>query len=222
MSAVVARILIVDLDDHARTLISDFCRTAGHAVVVTADAAAATRVAYERRPEIAIVDLPFATQAERDLLSALCHDVRVRTLVAVASEHDAAQLPAGVEAIVKPYALSALGERVDGMSRAMTPIAPTAFTTGALRVDRETREVTVGGEEVRLTVLELELLLFLYDRRDSVQSRDALLHHVWGMQGDVTTRTVDTHVKRLRQKLGAAAEHVQTVRFYGYRFVAPE
>jgi len=55
-----------------------------------------------------------------------------------------------------------------------------------------------------------------------VQSRDALLHHVWGMQGDVTTRTVDTHVKRSRQKLGTPAEHVQTVRFYGYRFVAPE
>ena len=65
-------------------------------------------------------------------------------------------------------------------------------------------------------------MLFLYDRRDSVQSRDALLHHVWGMQGDLTTRTVDTHVKRLRQKFGAAAEHVQTVRFYGYRSVAPE
>jgi two-component system, OmpR family, phosphate regulon response regulator PhoB len=90
-----------------------------------------------------------------------------------------------------------------------------------LRVDVDGGDGTVAGRDVDLTPLELELLLFLYDRRGTPQTREALLHHVWGIQGQVETRTVDTHVKRLRQKLGAEADVVETVRGVGYRFVPP-
>ena len=79
--------------------------------------------------------------------------------------------------------------------------------------------VWVGSGEVTLTALELRLLCTLYDRRGRVQSRAVLLDEVWRMSGDVNTRTVDTHVKRLREKLGLAAKYLDTVRGVGYRFV---
>jgi hypothetical protein len=76
---------------------------------------------------------------------------------------------------------------------------------------------------VTLTALELRLLATLLERRGRVQSRPSLLDDVWGMSGDVTTRTVDTHVKRLREKLGAAGPYIETVRGVGYRFTpAPD
>jgi two-component system, OmpR family, phosphate regulon response regulator PhoB len=89
---------------------------------------------------------------------------------------------------------------------------------GKLRVDRDAHRVWVDDREVALTALELRLLSTLLERRGRVQSRPALLDDVWGMSGDVTTRTVDTHVKRLREKLGGAGVYVETVRGVGYRF----
>ena len=76
----------------------------------------------------------------------------------------------------------------------------------------------VSGKEVELTALEFKLLVTLHDRKNRVQTRDALLQDVWGIEADITTRTVDTHVKRLREKLGGAGEYVETVRGVGYRF----
>ncbi len=89
---------------------------------------------------------------------------------------------------------------------------------GMLRVDRGAHRVWVEGDEIELTALEFKLLLTLHDRRNRVQTRDALLSDVWRIDADVTTRTVDTHVKRLREKLGPAGVYVQTVRGVGYRF----
>src|SRR5436309_13525127 len=91
---------------------------------------------------------------------------------------------------------------------------------GRLRIDREGHRVWVDGQEVALTALELRLLCTLYDRRGRVQSRAVLLDEVWRMSGDVNTRTVDTHVKRLREKLGDAGGYLETVRGVGYRFGA--
>jgi two-component system, OmpR family, phosphate regulon response regulator PhoB len=91
---------------------------------------------------------------------------------------------------------------------------------GRLRIDREAHRIWVDGSEVELTALEFKLLLMLYDRRNRVQSRSTLLDDVLGIQADITTRTVDTHVKRLREKLEAARDYVETVRGVGYRFVA--
>jgi two-component system phosphate regulon response regulator PhoB len=78
--------------------------------------------------------------------------------------------------------------------------------------------VWVEGAEIELTALEFKLLITLHDRKNRVQSRDSLLSDVWKIDADVTTRTVDTHVKRLREKLGAAGAYIETVRGVGYRF----
>ena len=89
---------------------------------------------------------------------------------------------------------------------------------GELRIDSDSHEVFVNGEEVSLTALEFRLLKQLVDRRVRVQTRDQLLSDVWGYSADITTRTVDTHIKRLREKLGPIGKYVQTIRGVGYKF----
>jgi two-component system phosphate regulon response regulator PhoB len=89
---------------------------------------------------------------------------------------------------------------------------------GQLKIDVDSHEVFVNDELVSLTALEFKLLRQLVDRRGRVQSRDQLLSDVWGYSSDVTTRTVDTHIKRLREKLGGMGKYVQTIRGVGYKF----
>ncbi len=89
---------------------------------------------------------------------------------------------------------------------------------GDLSIDVESHEVQVNNDQVDLTALEFRLLRQLVDRRGRVQSRDQLLSDVWGYSSEVTTRTVDTHIKRLREKLGPMGKYVQTIRGVGYKF----
>ena len=89
---------------------------------------------------------------------------------------------------------------------------------GDLRIDIDSHEVHVDDSKINLTALEFKLLRQLVDTRGRVQSRDQLLSEVWGYSSDVTTRTVDTHVKRLREKLGPMGKYVQTIRGVGYKF----
>ena len=125
--------------------------------------------------------------------------------------------------VVKPFSPRELLLRVRAiLKRAHLPAdqGPAPLRFGQLRVDTRCHAVHVGGEEVRLTALEFRLLTCFLGRRGRVQSREALLADVWGIQAEVTTRTVDTHVKRLREKLGAAGAYIETLRGVGYRFVA--
>jgi two-component system phosphate regulon response regulator PhoB len=125
--------------------------------------------------------------------------------------------------VVKPFSLRELLLRIGAiLRRAHRPAQSEESTVefGCLRIDRGAHRLWVDDREVELTALEFRLLLTLYDRRNRVQTRSALLDEVWGIQADITTRTVDTHVKRLREKLEAARDYVETVRGVGYRFVS--
>ena len=92
------------------------------------------------------------------------------------------------------------------------------YTFDKLTLNYEAHQAYVDGNEIALTALEFRLLKHLIDRKGRVQTRDQLLEDVWGYSSDVTTRTVDTHIKRLREKLGSVGEHIQTIRGVGYRF----
>ncbi|MBK8264455.1 MAG: response regulator transcription factor [Nannocystis sp.] len=123
--------------------------------------------------------------------------------------------------VVKPFSVRELMLRVKAVLRRKAPAAESATapaTYGRVRVDMEGHRVWVDDEEVVLTALEFRLLTTLIARRGRVQTRDALLLDVWGVQPGLTTRTVDTHVRRLRKKLGAVADYVETLRGVGYRF----
>jgi two-component system phosphate regulon response regulator PhoB len=125
--------------------------------------------------------------------------------------------------VVKPFSVRELMLRITAVLRrfgAADGAQTDVVEFGCLRVDRQAHRIWVSDSEVELTALEFKLLLTLYDRRNRVQTRTALLDDVWGIQADITTRTVDTHVKRLREKLDRAREYVETVRGVGYRFVS--
>jgi two-component system phosphate regulon response regulator PhoB len=123
--------------------------------------------------------------------------------------------------IVKPFSVRELLLRIQAILRrgkAEPEVEEARIHFGCLEIDREAHRVWVEGHEIELTALEFRLLVTLYDRRNRVQTRSALLDDVWGIQADITTRTVDTHVKRLREKLERARDYVETVRGVGYRF----
>ncbi|MFT5434745.1 MAG: two-component system phosphate regulon response regulator PhoB, partial [Myxococcota bacterium] len=122
--------------------------------------------------------------------------------------------------VVKPFSVRELMLRIRAILRRSTHADAAVDTTqfGRLTVDPTAHRVWVDDEEVALTALEFRLLHLLMKRRGRVQSRERLLNDVWGISADVTTRTVDTHVKRLRQKIGVAAAYVETLRGVGYRF----
>jgi two-component system, OmpR family, phosphate regulon response regulator PhoB len=124
--------------------------------------------------------------------------------------------------VVKPYSMRELILRVSAVLKRTQP-APAPqdeVLFGCLQIDKPGHRAWVDGIEVRLTALEFRLLITFYERRGRVQTRERLLTDVWGYQADVTTRTVDTHMKRLREKLCAAGQYVETVRGVGYRFRA--
>ena len=124
--------------------------------------------------------------------------------------------------VIKPFSMRELMLRVKAiLRRRMGPETPLdEIMFGGLRIDREGYRVWLEDEEITLTALEFRLLTLLLERKGRVQTRTTLLDDVWGIEADVTTRTVDTHVKRLREKLGPAGGYIETVRGVGYRFRA--
>ena len=124
--------------------------------------------------------------------------------------------------VTKPFSVRELILRV----KAILKRGPTSnknseddeYSFGELTLNFEAHQAYINGNEIPLTALEFRLLKHLIDRKGRVQTRDQLLEDVWGYSSDVTTRTVDTHIKRLREKLGSVGNHIQTIRGVGYRF----
>jgi len=122
--------------------------------------------------------------------------------------------------VTKPFSVRELLLRIGAILRRAQQEQGDASTVqfGRLTLDHDAHRVWVDGDEAALTALEFRLLGTFLSRRGRVQSREILLSDVWGMSPDVTTRTVDTHVKRLREKLGPAGAYIETLRGVGYRF----
>jgi len=123
--------------------------------------------------------------------------------------------------VTKPFSVRELLLRIKAILRRRTTNQTAEAETqwGNLRVDFDGHQVWVDEQAITLTALEFRLLTTLLTRRGRVQTREMLLSDVWSVQVDVTTRTVDTHVQRLRKKLGAAGQYIETLRGVGYRFL---
>jgi len=229
-----ARILIVEDEKDLQEVLAYNLRQAGHTAIVVGAGRDALAAVTEHRPDLVLLDLMLPDISGIEICRRLkstpsSKDVPV---VMVTAKGDEVDRVVGFELgaddyVVKPYSLRELLLRVDAVLRRTAPPpaggARGVMVFGKLRVDRDAHRVWVDDEEITLTALELRLLSTLLERRGRVQSRPALLDDVWGMSGEVTTRTVDTHVKRLREKLGSAGLYIETVRGVGYRFTpAPD
>ena len=120
--------------------------------------------------------------------------------------------------VVKPFSVRELLLRVGAVLRRKETASSDFVEFGELRIDPAAHRAWVADIEIALTTLEFKLLLTLYERKNRVQTRSVLLNDIWGIEADITTRTVDTHVKRLREKLKSVGRYIETVRGVGYRF----
>jgi len=220
-----ARILVVEDEKDIQEVLEQGLRSAGYKVKVAGTAREGLAAAREGRPDVALVDVSLPDGSGVEVARTIKREVVTRetqVVLMTSRTSDGVDSPRATfdDVVVKPVSVRELVSRVGQLLRRANPApdlsVPIEF--GALRIDRASRRVWTSGEEIDLTGLELRLLVELYDRRGRVLTREALLSDVWGIQGDVTTRTVDTHVKRLREKLGGAGAYVETVRGVGYRF----
>jgi len=124
--------------------------------------------------------------------------------------------------VTKPFSVRELILRVKAIMKRgvsiLENIKEAQDTFGELTVNYDEHQAYINDQEISLTALEFKLLKHLINRKGRVQTRDQLLEDVWGYSSNVTTRTVDTHIKRLREKLGLVGDHIQTIRGVGYRF----
>ena len=222
------RILIVEDEADLRQVLSYNLKQAGYEVAAAARGDEGLRIAREQAPDLVLLDLMLPDVSGTEVCRALkedpkTHGVAVVMLTAKGEEIDrVVGLELGADDyVVKPFSVRELLLRIAAiLRRSKEPQKEAAsIEFGCLRIDRGAHRVWVEGRELELTALEFKLLVTLYERKNRVQTRDALLDTVWGIQADITTRTVDTHVKRLREKLGQARDYVETVRGVGYRFV---
>lgn len=222
-----AHLLVIEDERDLQKVLDFNLRLAGHAVECSATGAEGLQRARARRPDAVLLDLMLPDMPGTEVCRALKRDaglasVPVLILTARGEEVDrVVGLELGAEDyVVKPFSVRELMLRVEVLLRRGRPaqVPAGALEFGILRVDPRAHRAFVEGRAVELTALEFRLLLTLMERRDRVQDRSTLLDDVWGIQADITTRTVDTHVKRLREKLGPAGQYVETVRGVGYRF----
>jgi two-component system, OmpR family, phosphate regulon response regulator PhoB len=222
------RILVVEDEADLAELIVFNLRQAGHTAVSVGEGYAALAEVRRARPDLVVLDVMLPDLNGVEVCRRLRRDPgteRLPVLMLTAKGEEVDRV-VGFEVgaddyVVKPFSPRELVLRIEAiLRRSQTEEAPSGreqMEMGTLAIDVPAHRVTVAGVEVPLTALEFRLLLDLATRRGRVQSRDALLERVWGYTAGVETRTVDTHVKRLREKLGMAADCIETVRGIGYR-----
>jgi two-component system phosphate regulon response regulator PhoB len=222
------KILVVDDEPDALELIRYNLQASGYDVVTAADGEEALKKARASKPALVILDVMLPEVDGLEVCKALRRDpdlgaIPIVMLTAKAAEIDRVLgLELGADDYVtKPFSPRELVLRVKALLRRRMPTEsePQSMDFGTLRIDVPRHEVFVQGKPVDLTATEFKLLTVLAERRGRVQSRDALLRDVWEYNTQIDTRTVDTHVRRLRDKLGDAARYLDTVRGVGYRFV---
>ncbi|HAM73494.1 MAG TPA: DNA-binding response regulator [Verrucomicrobiales bacterium] len=222
------RILIVDDEPDVIELLEFNLRQAGYDVTSAEDGAAGLKKAREIAPDLIVLDLMLPEMDGTEVCKQLRREpTTARTpivmLTAKAAEIDRVLgLELGADDYVtKPFSPRELVLRVRGLLRRGQPAdeAEQVIHAGDLAVDVPRHQVTVKGKRIDLTATEFKLITTLAQRRGRVQSREQLLQDVWEYDSLIDTRTVDTHMRRLREKLGSAARYLDTVRGVGYRFL---
>ena len=221
------RILIVDDEPDIVELLEYNLTQGGYLVVTARDGASAMAEVRRQRPDLILLDLMLPDVAGTEICRRLRRDpvTEAIPIVMITARGEEIDRVVGFELgaddyITKPFSPRELVLRVQAVLRRARPkheARDELIEIGELCIDVPRHQVTVEGAEIGLTALEFKLLLDLASRRGRVQSRDALLERVWGYAPGIETRTVDTHVKRLREKLAAARDYIETVRGVGYR-----
>jgi DNA-binding response OmpR family regulator len=226
--AVKQRILVVDDEPEAVELVEFNLKQAGYAVSTAADGAEALKKARAQTPDLIVLDVMLPEMNGFEICKSLRLEpatakMPIIMLTAKAAEIDRVLgLELGADDyITKPFSTRELLLRVKKiLARGKMEEKPREqMRFGDLQIDLPRHAASWKNKPIELTATEFKLLVTLAQRAGRVQSRDHLLRDVWEYDSVIDTRTVDTHMRRLREKLGAAAKHLDTVRGVGYRFV---
>lgn len=224
-----ARVLVVEDERDLATVVAYNLRAEGLEVVVAGNGETALREASARRFDLVVLDLNLPDIGGLEVCRKLkasptTRDIPILIASARGEEVDrVVGLELGADDyVVKPFSVRELVLRVRAILRRAEASGPPSDVVefGCLKIDRAAHRAFVNDQEVQLTALEFRLLTTLHERKNRTQARDTLLLDVWQLNTPIESRTVDTHVKRLREKLGPAASYIRTVRGVGYRFAS--
>lgn len=213
-------ILIVDDEMRMRRVIADYLRIKGYETLEAADGVEALDVFFEKHPDLVILDVMMPKKDGWQVCREIrrTHQTPIIMLTARSEEADELQgFELGAdEYVAKPFSLKILSARIEAILRRKgdTVLADPS----RLRIDKLAREVYVDNTLVQLTYTEFELLEYLMTNKGVALSRDRILGNVWQYDYDGDARTVDTHIKKLRSKLGEVGNRIKTVRGIGYKF----
>jgi two-component system phosphate regulon response regulator PhoB len=221
-------ILIVDDEQDLLNTLEYNLQREGFQTRLAATGAEAISAAQQRPlPDLVLLDLMLPDMVGTEVCRALRSLDATRHIPVVMVTAKGAEIDRVVgfevgadDYVVKPFSVRELVLRMRAVLRRTSATENTSETIqfGELRLDPAAHQCWVSEAETSLTALEFKLLKTLLERRGRVQTREVLLTDVWGFSADVTTRTVDTHMKRLRQKIGSAGHYIETLRGVGYRF----
>ncbi|MEY2608960.1 MAG: two-component system, OmpR family, alkaline phosphatase synthesis response regulator PhoP [Verrucomicrobiota bacterium] len=220
-------ILVVDDEADVLDLVRYHLHRAGFDVDVASSGTAALLAARQRRPDAIVLDIMLPQMSGTEVFRKLKLEIdtaQIPVLMLTAKgllSERIAGLELGVDDyITKPFSPRELVLRVQNLLRRIRETRTSAVVeVDGFCLNKSNFEITVQGRRLELTTTEFKLLATLVERRGRTLSRGTLLQDVWGYENAIDTRTVDTHVRRLREKLGGAASRIVTVRGEGYRFL---
>ncbi len=223
-----SQILVVEDDPDIADLIRHYLEKSGHAVHVLGSGAAVLPKVRGERPDLIVLDLMLPGLDGLMVCQALRADPLTAAIpiIMVTARGEEADRIAGLELgaddyVTKPFSAKELAARVSALLRRTQRADPAGPVEryGPITIDSARHVVTVDDQEVRLTAKEFLLLLYLVQHRGRVLSRDLLLTDVWGYQYTGGTRTVDVHIRRLREKVPVLTDAIETIKQFGYKLV---
>jgi two-component system phosphate regulon response regulator PhoB len=227
----VTSVLIIDDERDLLSLLDFNLRASGFETLLAATGEEGLSLLKRRVPDVVVLDLMLPDIPGTEVCRQMKADLRTRhvPVVMLTAKGEEVDRVVGFELgaddyVTKPFSVRELVLRLRSVLRRAGPgraAERTPESVGPIRVDVDAHRCFVDGVEVELTALEFKLLTTFLARLGRVQSREQLLEDVWEMSPEIETRTVDTHVKRLREKLGSGRDLLQTVRGIGYRLVEP-
>jgi DNA-binding response OmpR family regulator len=224
-------LLIVEDDKHISKLVKYNLEKSGYHCKVADDGEEALDILAKEAVDLVILDIMLPKMDGLEVCRSIKQDTKLKNIpvVMLTAKGEEVDRVVGLELgaddyIVKPFSPRELMLRVKAILRRgrAEESAKDIMERGDLVIQISKHKVTVKDKEAELTLIEFKLLVTLMERAGRVQSRDRLLSDVWNMNADIYTRTVDTHIKRVREKLGKMGYLIETVRGLGYRFKEEE
>ena len=223
------KILIVEDEIDVADLLAHHLKAAGFSVEIANNGRTALSAVKNQPPSLVVLDLMLPEMSGLDLCRILKSDPRTSKIAVVmlSAKIEEIDRVLGFELgaddyVVKPFSPREFVLRIRAILRRRSQVEEELLRVGELVLDRSRHEVKAGDRVIECTATEFKLLTILMERQGRVQARDRLLSDVWGYDSIIDTRTVDTHMRRLRDKLGVFGKYIETVRGFGYRLALQE